>query len=59
MKLSKEFPKSTALHRQILLASKGKTFSKYFDDYIKPYFIKGVPSIFTEVEELYTDSSKV
>ena len=33
--------------------AKGEDFDKAFDAYIKPYFIKGVPAIFTEVEELY------
>jgi len=42
-----------------LIASKGTTFMEYFDQYIKPYFIKGVPAIFTEVEELYVDEEKV
>jgi len=46
------------LHRQILLASKGEKFESYFDEYIRPYFIKGVPSIFTEVEEIYNNKEK-
>ncbi len=42
-----------------MIASKGEEFMKYFDNYIQPYFIKGVPAIFTEVEELYVDEEKV
>ena len=57
--LEEKIPKSTALKRQILIASQGKEFLKYFDSYIQPYFIKGVPAIFTEVEELYVDGKKV
>jgi predicted thioredoxin/glutaredoxin len=43
----------------MLIASKGEEFEDYFDKYIKPYFIKGVPSIFTEVEEIYSDPIKI
>jgi hypothetical protein len=54
-----KIPNSVACKRQILISSEGNDYFKdRFNFYIQPYFKKGVPSIFTEVEEIYKDQSK-
>ena len=56
--LGQEFKDSTAIKRNRLFYVQGEEFRKRFDEFIRPYFIKGLPSIFSEVKQLIDNNEK-
>lgn len=56
--LAKEYPNSQAIQRHRLRFLEGEAFKKSFDDYIRPFFIKALPSVFSDVKELVRNPEK-
>ena len=57
--LIKEYPKSQMLRRYRLRFLEGEAFKNAFDEYIRPFFIKALPSVFSDVKELCRDAEKL
>lgn len=58
LELIKEHPESSAIKRNHLRFLEGEEFRQRFDEYIRPFFIKGLPSVFIDVRELLEDPAK-
>ena len=56
--LIKEYPESSAIKRNHLRFLEGDEFRQRFDEYLRPFFIKGLPSVFIDVRELLDDPAK-
>lgn len=52
------YPNSGAFKRNQLKFLEGDEFRQSFDEYLRPFFIKGLPSVFSDVRELLNDSKK-
>ena len=48
--LEKEYPNSSNIRRTRLIYVSNEDFVKRIDTYIRPYFIKGLPAIFSEIK---------
>ena len=57
--LQEKFPSSPACRRIPLDFLKGTRFEESLRTFMVPYIEKGIPSLFTELKPLYTDSEKV
>jgi len=56
--LLEKYPKSLILKRTPLVYLKGEEFNNEIKDYLKTYFIKCVPSLFTSIKDIYADAEK-
>ena len=56
--LKKKFPRSFAISRMPLTYARGEQFRQLFIDFIQPNLVKGVPSLFNSIKNLYSDSER-
>ncbi len=56
--LLERYPASTALRFLKLVNLEGAAFELAFKNYIKSYYIKGKPSLFKEIKDLYQNAQK-
>jgi peptide alpha-N-acetyltransferase len=56
--LLEKYPKSLILQRTPLKYLKGEEFNNEVKNYLKTYFIKCVPSLFTSMKDIYADPEK-
>ena len=57
--LLKDFPFSTSIKLRRLQLVEGETFKAGFAEYIKPYYEKAQPSLFSEIKCLYGNKGKI
>ena len=57
--LVKDYPQSTSIKMRRLQNLNGKTFKEGLHEYIKPYYEKAQPSLFSEIKCLYSCPEKV
>jgi len=53
-----KYPTSQAAKRNRLRFLEGEEFRQRFDEYLRPFFIKGLPSVFNDIRELLRDGEK-
>lgn len=53
-----KYPNSQAAKRNRLRFLDGEEFRQRFDEYLRPFYIKGLPSVFIDVRELLNDAEK-
>lgn len=56
--LEKEHPGSSNIKRTRLLYVSDQEFVKRIDKYIRPYFVKGLPAIFSEIKGILSTKEK-
>ncbi|KAI9324644.1 NMDA receptor-regulated protein 1-domain-containing protein [Zopfochytrium polystomum] len=57
--LADQFSRSNAIRRIPLNYVSGEMFTRRVDNYMKPMFRKGVPSLFVSLKSLYSDPAKL
>jgi tetratricopeptide (TPR) repeat protein len=58
-RLRSEFPKSAVIKRIALNFAKGEEFRKRVEEFIRKYLARTIPSLFSALKSLYTNSEKV
>ncbi|KAJ3292600.1 N-alpha-acetyltransferase 16, NatA auxiliary subunit [Borealophlyctis nickersoniae] len=56
--LGSKYPRSHVIKRMPLKRASGKHFRALIDEYLKPMFRKGVPSLFISLKDLYADKER-
>lgn len=56
--LSKQYPESSNIKRTKLLYLNGDDFKNGVDQFIRPFFIKGLPAVYSEVKGVLTTPEK-
>ncbi|RKO93510.1 NMDA receptor-regulated protein 1-domain-containing protein [Blyttiomyces helicus] len=56
--LRSKYPRSHVIKRSPLKYAKGASFATEMDEYLRPMFRKGVPSLYISLKDLYTDTEK-
>ncbi|KAJ7376307.1 N-alpha-acetyltransferase 15, NatA auxiliary subunit [Desmophyllum pertusum] len=59
MEYTESFPRAQAPKRMPLTFTKGETFARLVDNYMRPAIHKGVPPLFNNIRNLYTEKDKV
>mmetsp|Transcript_31747 Transcript_31747/g.90154 ORF Transcript_31747/g.90154 Transcript_31747/m.90154 type:complete len:895 (+) Transcript_31747:199-2883(+) len=59
LQLQEQFPRSIACKRMPLDFLVGSSFSDAATSYVKRFLAKGIPSLFSDLKGLYTDSAKM
>ncbi|XP_020618730.1 N-alpha-acetyltransferase 15, NatA auxiliary subunit-like isoform X1 [Orbicella faveolata] len=59
MQYAESYPRAQAPKRMPLTFTKGETFARLIDNYMRPAIHKGVPPLFNNIRNLYTEKDKV
>mmetsp|Transcript_28646 Transcript_28646/g.46406 ORF Transcript_28646/g.46406 Transcript_28646/m.46406 type:complete len:923 (-) Transcript_28646:67-2835(-) len=59
LSLAVKFPKSNAVRRLALDFASGEDFAGILDAFVRPFLVKGVPSLFSDLKSLYKNPAKV
>lgn len=57
-KLQEEYPKSMAVQRLMLTVAQDATFERHARAYIRRALVKNLPSLFSDIKALYTNTAK-